>query len=226
MKKNTTSVTINCPEKCREKEAQSLIKRIERYTEAVSRGNYVQPQDCCPRCCENPTCFKVHDIRDRSFRCIVTLYVHIIKSLIVRWKCPLCKATFTHYPDFALPHKRYVFVDLLRLSGNYLKDEPEHQTYRKTASEEDNLIAYKCEPDSVDNRFLCHSTPWRWLSFWGNQFHLLDHQDTQHPIALKIAPILSYKYRSEKRKSVLLRAQLVLWAYQCLIRTTFPSFAT
>ncbi len=62
----------------------------------------------CPAC-HASACFTRKDIRRRKLRYLrqhpVTSILHVAKIVIrlVRWKCILCKYTFTDYPDFRTP---------------------------------------------------------------------------------------------------------------------------
>jgi len=67
----------------------------------------------CPICKEAPDYFKPHDCRKRVFLVIVEWVVQKIESVLGRWKCPLCNHTFTYYPNFAIPYKRYVKDNIL-----------------------------------------------------------------------------------------------------------------
>lgn len=65
-------------------------------------------KSACPAC-HAVTCFTRKDIRRRKLRYLrknpVTSILHVAKIAIrlVRWKCFLCKYTFTDYPDFRTP---------------------------------------------------------------------------------------------------------------------------
>ena len=72
------------------------------YLDSVKRGDYPRPEGVCPKCSEIPPEFKLHDQRSRLFRFIEDSLVCVIEGVLVRYKCLLCKRTFTIYPDFVL----------------------------------------------------------------------------------------------------------------------------
>ena len=70
-----------------------------------------------------------HDCARRQFRIRVfdqeldEFLVQVILSWRVRFRCSHCRAVFTEYPLFALPHKRFVKQDLLAEPQNYLAQQ-------------------------------------------------------------------------------------------------------
>lgn len=192
-----------------------MEKMIEEHTASVRACIIAPPQGCCPRCSEQVATFKRHDSRERFFRFIVEYYVHIIKSLLVRWKCPICGKTFTDYPSFALPHKRYILMDTERFSGDYVEDE--EQTYRKVVYPQDTEISYKEPDDKGVVRSLVPSTLWRWISSLGSMketlgqaLHLIRQKDPTSSIFREIFPVSPHKYQSSQRKMILENARRLL----------------
>jgi len=194
-----------------------IEKIIEEHTASVRACMNAPAERCCPRCSEEVVTFNRHDSRTRSFRFIVEYDVHIIKSLLVRWKCPLCGKTFTDYPFFAVPHKRYVLMDIERFSGDYLEDE--QQTYRKAVCPQGIPIGYQ-EPDGRPvERFLAHSTSWRWIRALGSMkgtlseaLHLIRQKDSTSTIFREVFPVAPRKYQSSQRKLILENARRLLRA--------------
>jgi len=192
-------------------------KIIEEHTASVQSCTIAPAEGCCPRCSEEGATFKRHDSRQRFFRFIVGYDVHIIKSLLVRWKCPVCGKTFTDYPSFALPHKRFVVMDTERFSREYL--EHERQTYRKAVCPQSIPIGYQ-EPDGRPvEHFLAHSTLWRWISSLGSMkntlseaLHLIRQKDSTSTIFREVFPVAPRKYQSSQRKSILETARRLLRA--------------
>ena len=76
----------------------------------------------CPKCESSHDDFKLHERRDRLFYVIIDSFVHTVESFLGRWKCSLCRATFTVYPKYALPYKRYVRDVCISLSEDYVRD--------------------------------------------------------------------------------------------------------
>lgn len=213
----------------------SIEVRIKEYTAQVFSGKLSMPTGACPRCLQGPDLYKLHDHRWRSFRYTVDNFVRIIETVLVRWKCPLCKRRFTDYPDFAIPYKRYVADDVERLSAAYAEDDGEN--YEGVVLHEQMGIA--CEPEEGRNigPQLNKSTPWRWLGCLGTQPDLLGatlavlrRKNLGQDIGKFPVCIPRRKYRSEKRKQVLNNARLLLRVNQACKRlfglSLFPRIAT
>lgn len=84
---------------------------------------------------------------------------------MARWKCLECGKTFTAYPPFASPYKRYALDDILRLSSKYIQDE--QQTYYTVVTHEGSSIGYEEENKKNVDHFLAPSTLWRWIRWSG-----------------------------------------------------------
>ncbi|MFH1097366.1 MAG: DUF6431 domain-containing protein [Candidatus Desantisbacteria bacterium] len=174
------------------------------------------PQGSCPHCFETPDTFNLHESRKRSFRFIVGFFVRIVISMLIRWKCPICGRTFTDYPAFALPYKRYVLMDIEHLSEDYLENE---KSYQQTVSCEGEAIGYEEKDGKVDERQLSASTPWRWLTFLGSMnnsltqaLNLIEQKAPQSAIFRQLFPLWPGKYRTQKRKILLQSAWKLLQA--------------
>ena len=116
----------------------------------------------CPKCESSHDDFKLHERRDRLFYVIIDSFVHTVESFLGRWKCFLCRATFTAYPEYALPYKRYVKGFCVSLGEYYLKKDA--VTYQDITS----TIGYTTQTQKIDERKLAGSTVWRWLGFFGS----------------------------------------------------------
>lgn len=140
---------------------------IENYGDDVLRNKIRCQLPPCPFCNTQPTLFTRHQARPRRFRILCDLLVHVVLCLVIRWKCPGCKKTFTQQPPFALRCKRFTRETILEFSGSYLEEEA--SSYRKTVLEEGAQIFYATTTgeDSVDDRSLAHSTPYRWIGSLG-----------------------------------------------------------
>lgn len=207
---------------------------IRQHTDAIISGYIAGPKGCCPRCFKKPKTFKLHECRRRSFRYIVGNFVKVIMTLLPRWKCSTCGKTFTIYPSFALPHKRYVLDDIKRLSKKYLENE--QQTYCMAVTHGGSPIGYEEDDKNVDH-FLAPSTPWRWIRWLGNirSFEIQfpssrDRKDQQNSIFYETPPIASKKYRNSRRLMIIQRVSAVLHAgqefNQPIPRKFFPHLAT
>ena len=107
----------------------ATIDDLKAYEKKVEKGQ-ITPENfpACPRCEVDSGYFKIHAYRERGFLIIVDMFVKGIKSVLVRFRCPGCGKTFTYYPDFALPHKRYTTASITCFSKKYLTTE---DTYEK-----------------------------------------------------------------------------------------------
>ncbi len=192
-----------------------MINIISKYTNSVKNGIFQCNLDMCPFCKRTPDAFKRHDCRNRSFLLIIDGLVHKVKSYITRWRCPFCGHSFTVYPEFALPYKRYVRYVILEKSTQYIEAglsvKEKKVTYRSLAKENKMAIGYACtESGHIDERQFAHSTIHRWLSTlscFTNTLNrarqLIKQKSPSSTIFRNIIPISPKKYRSNKRKEEL-----------------------
>lgn len=163
-------------------------------------------------------------------------------TLLIRMKCSSCGKTFTLYPSFALPYKRYVSQQIIERSLQYLLDET--MSYEHAARELDpdqpngrappqRLPLYHEDPDRA--RQLASSTVHRWITTLGSLKKtlqmatclLLERNVDSHRQAVDVA---AHKYRSQQRKNRL-RDALRLLHTDAAYRATFgcsifPKLAT
>ncbi|WP_419470197.1 hypothetical protein [Candidatus Kuenenia sp.] len=179
----------------------NIIEKIHKHEKLIA----TKQKPCfCPKCKSTHVNFTLHECRYRLFHVIIDSLVHTIESFLGRWKCSLCKKTFTSYPEYALPYKRYVKDHCLSFSQAYVKDDTE--TYRSVSS----AIGYTTRTQEIDNRMLAWSTVWRWLRFFGslkytlrNAFDLIRQADPNSPVFRQMFPIYHGKYKSKQRKTSL-----------------------
>ena len=195
---------------------QSLIQA---HTDKIVSGNIVPPEGACPRCSKMPETYKLHECRKRFFRFVVKNFVRIALTLLVRWKCPLCRETFTQYPGFALPHKRYVKSDIRGLSKNYVEDEK--QTYASVVTHNNGTIGYQRDDNRPVDRFLNPTTPWRWITWLG----CIANEPLKKRSELQPPEVYPAKCRSLHRKRILQAARALLNLPDYLCETIFPRFA-
>lgn len=166
--------------------------------------------------------FTKHDCARRKFRVRVydptldEMVVEIIESWRVRFRCGNCLKTFTEYPPFALPHKRFVKQDVLAKVEKYLSAEQPRcrATYRETVWEGTVPVSYAKDQEGHQ---LSHVSVWRWLSWLGSLEDLLQRatqlifqKDPQADLHWKPHPIADHKVRSEARRQTLQRAARML----------------
>jgi len=180
---------------------------IKKHTDSIVSGNFSPPEGPCPKCLEIPEIFKLHECKKRNFRYICESFIYTVFSLLTRWKCSICKRTFTDYPSFALPFKRYVMIDIERLTNDYINN---NQAYKKTVSHEGLAIGYNDQEGIIDERKLSKTTPWRWIGFFGNlentingAFNLFRQKDSNCQIFRNVYPVSALKYQSLERKRIL-----------------------
>lgn len=132
---------------------------IEAYSLDVLRNKIRCGLPSCPVCNTQPDLFRRHQARQRKFRILCDALVQLVVCLVIQWKCPGCKKTFTEQPPFALPCKRYTSDVILDRSGRYLEDDA--LTYRKTVLEEGSEIFHASTNEGNTDKVLAHTTPYR-----------------------------------------------------------------
>ena len=167
----------------------------------------------CPRCHVESVFFKVHAYRERRFLIIIEMLIKAAYCSLVRFSCPGCGKTFTHYPDFAIPHKHYTQPSLTGFSARYLDSQT--MTYQQAVMVDNSVPGYP-QSDST----LAPSTLHRWIRSLG-QFTqtcrtaliLLLQENPTSSICRDLARliVLKRKYKTEHRKIQLTRCrQLVI----------------
>jgi len=185
-------------------------EQIEEYTEKVRNNQVKCPLPPCERCNTEANEFNRHEARQRQFYVIVDDMVKVIIGLLIRWKCPGCNKTFTGYPDFAVPYKRYTVPTIKKYCSLYTENHQD--SYREIIIK--NIIGY---PDS--DHQLSHTTIHRWITTFGNYSKIIR---TAQDLCLQAEPksgichelaslsIPTKKYRTEARKTILQRCRQLL----------------
>lgn len=213
-----------------------ILAEMESYSKEVEEKRATCGLETCLRCGKRTGDFKLHDRRQRSFLVALERLVKEVFVWLARWKCGLCGATFTLYPPFALPYKRYVTETVSTRTESYLqKDE---LTYRKAVLQDGMPVFYEGkEAGSIDERTLRHSTLYRWLALFGalartrrEALRLIRQKSPSSSVFRKILPIPPWKYRSDERRKALGRSRQLFVAeaeYRTLFKTSiFPQLAT
>lgn len=227
-----------------------VLAAIAAHTQTVERGEARCTVERCPACDERPGEFKYHAARKRTFRVIVDRMVQAVVSALTRWKCPACRGTFTLYPDFALPHKRYVRQDVCGSSERYVTEDD--LSYRKAVRVNGTAVYYDAgtrgsqtidrhatagDSETIDDRTLWPSTLHRWIGWLGGlrrtlreALQLIRARSATCDVFRNLVALPPWKYRSEQRKGVLQVCGRLLrtdGAYQNLFQTSiFPNLAT
>jgi hypothetical protein len=202
-----------------------MLEKIQRYTESVENGSYVCTSEICPLCGRSPgeKGFPYLCKRPRTFLVVVESLVHKVLSFLLRLRCPSCQRSFTDYPSFAVPNKRYVRQEMEERSARYLEDDT--ATYRRVVRDGNTACGYdRTDDGEIDERQLVGSTVHRWITWLGEQTDKLSlllgmvkawaPRSTIHRDPL---PFPSRKYRSDERKEILQTARRLLLA-EALVR--------
>ena len=152
-----------------------LIAEIAAHSARVRKGNHRCSLSCCPHCgrAPEPTLFfRRHALRHREFLVIEGRYIRAVGGLVARWRCPFCRRTFTEYPSFALPFKRYVVSQLAPKALVYI--EGDGISYRKAVLEM-YMPLFHWSDTTVDQDVrqsrecvFAHTTLYRWVSSLGS----------------------------------------------------------
>jgi hypothetical protein len=184
------------------------MEKIKAHEKEILSGKVPDDLQVCSKCKGNTRAFTLHESRPRLFLIIIDCFVQQVSSLLGRWKCSLCHRTFTHYPDFAIPYKRYVKDALMPLSRKYLEED--HATYASVVRKEEDAIVYKSSDSKKYECQLAGSTVWRWLAYIGSlteairrALRMIREKDPSSGIFRQIQPVKARKYRSNERKRVL-----------------------
>lgn len=200
----------------------NIRKMIIDHTDSIVKGNFSSPDIVCPSCHQKPEVFKLHESRKRLLRLIEQDIVNVTISFLLRWRCLICGATFTEYPPFVVPHKRYVFTDIIKLGEKYLINAD--LSYRDVVKHNGADIGY---PDAhgLCDRFLSHSSVWRFMGYLADMCRsrmVRIHLPGERPPSIPIS-----KYRSHHRRSLLHKAfQAILLFCRQVNQKIFPSFET
>ena len=219
-----------------QKQKFNVVEEIEAYTKSVRNGSLICDISACPRCGTEGVRFRRHDQRRRLVFVPVGRLVKKIVTWLSRWKCSHCGRTFTLYPCFILPYKRYLYGAVLTWSRNYLRDPA--TSYRKGVRENGLPIHYESsEADKIDDRTLAHSTLYKWLTAFSKMTRLLHEllnlirqASANAAVFRNFSPICPTKYRTERRRKQLqtcLRLFLAEESYSRIFQTSFfPHFET
>jgi hypothetical protein len=213
---------------------RDLVQIIKAYGERAKGKTISCELDKCPCCEGRPVRFKRHGVRYRLFLVFAAEVIRRVWSYLTRWKCPLCKRTFTANPDFALPFKRYVLPFILERCAAYVADKA--RTYREGVNEGGSAI---CHEDAESGVVLWPSTLWRWVDRLGRfsvtvrqALNLIKQKDSSTDVfrALGRLRIRAGKFRSEARKVILQHCGKLVTAEQEYARlfrvSVFPELAT
>jgi len=205
----------------------ATIEDIKAHQERVEKDK-ITPHNlppCC-RCYVESEFFKIHAYRERRFFIIIEMLIKAAYCSLVRFICPGCGKTFTHYPDFAIPHKHYTRPTITGFSAGYV--ESENMTYQQAVMADNSAPGYP-ENDSPDAPTLAPTTIHRWVTTLGHfpqtcrtALILLLQENPVSSICRDLARLIipHRKYKSDRRKKQLVGCrQLVI--IEAFFQTTF-----
>ncbi len=144
----------------------ATLEDIKAHQEKVEKDKIISdnlpPFPCCS---VESEFFKIHAYRERRFLIIIEMLIKAAYCSLVRFICPGCGKTFTHYPDFAIPHKHYTRPSITGFSARYV--ESDDMTYQQAVMVDNSAVGYP-ENDSTDTPTLAPTTIHRWITTLGN----------------------------------------------------------
>lgn len=194
-----------------------LKEKIKNYLEKIKIFSYPSPGEQCRKCSNVHVEFKLHECRERKVRIIEDVFVKIETISLVRYKCSFCKGTFTVYPDFVLPNKRYATNTMIELSEKYL--EKEKTSYENTVKEGEIKIGYEEDLGKKKNyeTFLYGSTVKRWIVWFGKlessiskALDMIRQKCPMTNIFREISPCSEKKYKNDEQRKILENAMMLL----------------
>ena len=190
------------------------LAQIEAYEKEIVKKNPPKELKRCPKCKQNPEKFSLHSYRERIFFVILESLVKKVKSFLGRFVCGLCQGSFTCYPSYALPYKRYLRPQIQEKSQEYVQESA--KTYEQAASYEKGPIFHeksdkkseqsleKTESPANQEKEFSKSSVWRWLCFFGKQeenltkmLSLIGQKDPQTKLFRKVYLIQPRKYKTD-----------------------------
>ncbi len=224
--------TLRCEALLRKEEGEtvSIIDEIETHKKQVRSGVIPDDLKFCEFCNESLSSLKLHEARFRVFYYIVDCYVYKKESWLGRWRCTACKKTFTYYPEYCLPYKRYVKADILKYCSLYLNNAK--ISYRSVVKHGFYVIVHKAAEQTKQSAF-SSTNIWRWQSFLSTRskveqkgLQLIREKSSAYQIFREVYTMSKLKYRTLNRKKELLQALKLLKVEEIFLTTIFPKFAT
>lgn len=211
----------------------SIIEQIEAHEKEVSAGIVPGNLKSCPFCDSPSWSIKRHEGRYRVFYIIKETYVDKKESCLCRWKCSICKKTFTYYPNYTIPYKRYVVENIIEFSNKYLNN---NTSYRDVVNYDGTQIIYK-GTEATTWREFSGTSVWRWLKYFSelgnlvqNGLRLLREKSPTCAIFRALYRLSKRKFKTTTRKDQLEKSMKLLDVAKIFKEhfgtTIFPHFAT
>lgn len=162
--------------------SSSTCLAVRAHQSGVSRGDAPCGKKRCPRCGiarAGNAFFRRHGFRDRGLLTISDRLIRRVRLRLIRWRCPLCRKTFTDHPPFMLPGKQYALPDMkarvLRcVSGagaSFRRGVRDSNLPIFHASPRGEGSASGKAPEEAEEGTACpvlsHTTPYRWVASLG-----------------------------------------------------------
>jgi len=211
----------------------ATLEDIKAYQQKVEKDK-ITPHNLppCPRCSVDSSFFKIHAYRERRFLIIVEMLINAAFCTLIRFRCPGCGKTFTFYPDFAIPHKHYTQLTIMRFAGTYLQSDD--ITYQQAVMFDHSAPGYH-----QNDATLAPSTIHRWITSLGRLTNtcrtalilLLQENPVSsicRDLARLIIPQRKYKTNDRKKQLIGCRQMVIIEAFfQVTFKTSiFTKLAT
>jgi hypothetical protein len=203
----------------------ATLEDIKAHQLKIEKGK-IRPDNLppCPRCCVESEFFKIHAYRERRFLIIIEMLIKAAYCSLLRFKCPGCGKTFTHYPDFAIPHKHYTRPTITGFSARYLNSED--ITYRQALMVDDSVPGYP-----QNDATLAPTTIHRWITTLSRLTQtsrtaliLLLQENPVSSICRNLARVVipQRKYKTKQRKKQLINCQQLMMV-EAFFQATFKT---
>jgi hypothetical protein len=201
---------------------ENAEQRIKAYQREAQDLQSTPPSCACPSCSHPSPGYKPQSRRQRRLGLLEKRWVHWFSIVLMRWKCLVCRRSFTWYPSFCRPYKHYVLHDMMALSKRYAENDT--ATYRSVSC---------CIGSGEQDDQLSPTTLWRWLGDFGaceqllqRGLRLLQRKDPELTLHRQMRPVATRKWRREPRRQCLESARwlmVVCEAFSRLFgRSLFP----
>ena len=203
----------------------ATLEDIKAHQLKIEKGK-IRPDNLppCPRCSVESEFFKIHAYRERRFLIIIEMLIKAAYCSLLRFKCPGCGKTFTHYPDFAIPQKHYTRPTITEFSARYLNSED--ITYRQALMVDDSVPGYP-----QNDATLAPTTIHRWITTLSRFIQtcrttltLLLQENPVSSICRNLARVVipQRKYKTKQRKKQLINCQQLM-IVEAFFQATFKT---
>jgi hypothetical protein len=203
----------------------ATLEDIKAHQLKIEKGK-IRPDNLppCPRCSVESEFFKIHAYRERRFLIIIEMLIKAAYCSLLRFKCPGCGKTFTHYPDFAIPQKHYTRPTITEFSARYLNSED--ITYRQALMVDDSVPGYP-----QNDATLAPTTIHRWITTLSRFIQtcrtaltLLLQENPVSSICRNLARVVipQRKYKTKQRKKQLINCQQLMMV-EAFFQATFKT---